>query len=156
LIKALEPDLRANAYRVPGMKLGRLAQTFLHQRAAETDAPERRNRKHSADRGFGVNPAGIDQPQIRGEHRGVSIDRVGLRRGPSEQMPGAEVDAVGVEKRAALLDDEYLAARAQQRVQVARLEIVEARPLPADVRLHRVGTGSRKKGAKLHYVRTLH
>jgi tartrate dehydrogenase/decarboxylase/D-malate dehydrogenase len=59
-------------------------------------------------------------------------------------MPGAEVDAIGVEKRAALLDDEYLAARAAARTGGAARDR-EARPLPADVRLHRVGLGRERK-----------
>jgi hypothetical protein len=111
--------LRRNPDRHGTVALRDEVDRFTHQPSSKTRTATSWRTDHASDSCGGVGLAGSENAQVPAE----TIPGI-----PGKEMVGLRVATVDIEVRALLLDDEYFASQAQQRIKFSRAELRKATP----------------------------
>jgi len=115
-VERFEVSLGADAYGLSGVAAGAVVDCHLHNAFAKTDAPVSVGGEDSANGGFGVFFAGVEDAQVGGEIAFV----------PSDYMPSVQIVEVGVGAADALLVDENGLSRQHNGVELEGRQGFEA------------------------------
>ena len=124
LVEGLQTKLGAESDRLQSIPLAAEGQCSLHQCSGQTSPSQSRRDGDAANSDKGRRALNREKPKAAGQ----------LTLGPSRHMPRALIEAIEVGIRGALLDDKNILAKAQQFIELIRIQVFEAVPLHRNFR----------------------